>query len=265
MKSLKLFEMFVGIGGLVGAAFAQPVRLRCEYRQNPLGIDSPSPHLSWQSDSSERNWKQSAYQILVASSVDALRSGQTDVWDSGKTSSDESVDIAYEGPPLESRKRYYWKVRVWDASGNAADSSEDAWWEMGLLHPQDWKAKWIRWENPEDAADRNNIRWIWAKGQDALAVRPKSSTGFRVHVDLLYKPLRAVLLIVVRGDYVARVNGIEVGSKHDWNAFDLRDIVDELKLGDNVVEITVTAPQVEGSNAATATTKAALAALRLRD
>jgi alpha-L-rhamnosidase len=261
LKSLKLFELVVAIGGLVGGAFARPVHLRCEYRENPLGIDAPSPHLSWQSDSTERNWKQSAYQILVASSVDALRSGQSDVWDSGKTSSDESLDIAYKGPRLESRKRYYWKVRVWDTSGNAAESGEDAWWEMGLLDPQDWKAKWIRWENPEDAADRSNIRWIWATGQDALAVPSRSSASFRVHVDLLYKPRSAVLLVVARGDYVARVNGIEVGSKHDWDAFDRRDIVDELKLGDNVVEITVTAPEVEGSNVATATTKAALAAL----
>jgi alpha-L-rhamnosidase len=96
----------------IAAASATPVHLRCEYRENPLGIDASDPHLSWQSNSAERNWKQSAYQILVAGSIDALRSSHADVWDSGKTNSDASVDIAYKGPALESRKRYYWKVRV---------------------------------------------------------------------------------------------------------------------------------------------------------
>src|SRR5579871_3392808 len=94
-----------------GDALAAPVHLRCESLVNPLGIDAGTPHLSWQSDSTERNWRQSAYQILVASSADELSAGRSDVWDSGKVSSDESVGIAYGGPKLQSRKRYYWSVR----------------------------------------------------------------------------------------------------------------------------------------------------------
>jgi alpha-L-rhamnosidase len=249
--------------GLARPVFSTPVHLRCEYRENPLGIDAPAPRLSWQSDSSERNWKQASYQLLVASSPDRLRSGQADIWDSGKTSSDESVGIAYKGPALESRKRYYWRVRVWDAGGSGAESTEDAWWEMGFLHAQDWKAKWITWRNPEDEADRKDIRWIWVKGQDALAVSPKITANFRVNVSLSEKPRDAVLLLAVRGDYVAKVNGVEVGKKHEWGTFDRRDIVDELKVGDNIVEIAVTAPEIPrfGPNAGAQTTKAALAAL----
>ena len=110
--------------------FATPVHLRCEYRQNPLGIDASPPHLSWQSDNGERNWKQSAYQILVASNSDILRSGHGDVWDSGKINSDESVGIEYKGPELLSRKRYFWKVRVWDAAGK---------------HPNLWRTLGGRW------------------------------------------------------------------------------------------------------------------------
>jgi len=263
LRSSGLVRTLVALASLASSAAASPVHLRCEYRENPLGIDAPAPHLSWQSDSPERNWKQSAYQILVASSLDTLRSGRADVWDSGKTSSDESVDIPYNGPALESRKRYYWKIRVWDASGNVSDSTGDAWWEMGLLHRNDWTAKWIAWRNPEDDADRKAIRWIWVAGQDALAAVPKSSASFRVNVQLSQKPSSAVLLVAARGDYTAKVNGVEVGNKHNWAAFDRRDIVDELKVGDNLVEITVTAPDVprRGPNAGAQTTKAALAAL----
>jgi alpha-L-rhamnosidase len=245
---------------LIGFVSATPVHLRCEYRENPLGIDARPPHLSWQSDSVERNWKQSAYQILVASSLDALHSGHVDVWDSGKIGSDESVDVPYKGPALESRKRYYWKVRVWDAAGNVTDSTEDAWWEMGLIHPQDWNAKWITWKNPEDDADRKNIHWIWVKGQDALAINGKTASNFRVNVQLSHKPRSGVLLVAARGNYVAKVNGVEVGNKHGWQAFDRRDIGEQLKIGDNVVEIAVTAPEIS-KDEAKQTTNASLAAL----
>jgi alpha-L-rhamnosidase len=199
-----MLKTLVALVVTISAASATPVRLRCEYRENPLGIDALAPRLSWQSDSAERNWKQSAYQVLVAGSPDTLRSGRADVWDSGKTNSDESVEIVYKGPALESRKRYYWKVRVWDASGKSSESTEESWWEMGLLHPTDWTAKWIAWRNPEDEADRKDIRWIWLAGQDALAAVPKSSATFRVNVQLAQKPRGSVLLVSARGDYTAR-------------------------------------------------------------
>ena len=260
MRPPALSTLLIALACLVGTASGIPVHLRCEYRENPLGIDAPSPHLSWQSDSPERNWKQIAYQILVASSLEVLRSGHPDIWDSGKSNAEDSVDIPYKGPALESRKRYYWKVRVWDKAGNISESAEDAWWEMGLLRTDDWTAKWITWKNPETEADRQDIRWIWVKGQNALAVASKTSANFRVNVPLSHKPRSGVLLVAARGDYVAKVNGVEVGRKHDWGAFDRRDIVDELKAGDNVVEITVTAPEIPKQEAKR-TTKAAVAAL----
>ena len=108
---------------VAGAAYAGPAKLRCDYLENPLGIDSRTPRFSWQSDSRTRNWKQGAYQILVASSVERLKSGQADVWDSGKQASAESVGIRYGGPPLEARHRYYWAVRVWDGEGKLSSSS----------------------------------------------------------------------------------------------------------------------------------------------
>jgi len=248
---------------LTSLASATPVVLRCEYRENPLGIDTLTPHLSWQSDNRERNWKQSAYQILVASTSDGRRSGQADIWDSGKISSDESVGISYRGPALESRKRYYWKVRVWDAGGQVSESAEDAWWEMGLLRAEDWKAKWIRWKNPDDEADRQGVRWIWAPGQNALALLPEQTAAFRLNVTLTQRASLAVLYIAARGDFVAKVNGHEVDSKHGWGTFERRDVSDQLVAGKNTVEVTVTSPQLSqfGPNAGVKTTQAALAAL----
>jgi alpha-L-rhamnosidase len=248
---------------LTSAASARPVRLRCEYLENPLGIDRLTPRLSWQSDNTERNWKQTAYQILVASSSDGLKAGNPDVWDSGKRNSEDSVGIIYAGPVLESRRRYYWKVRVWDATGQQFESAETAWWEMGLLRPTDWKVKWISWKNPQDEADHQDIRWIWVRGQNALAARPKPVASFRTSVNLSEKPKEAALLLAVRGDYVATVNGRQVGRKHEWSSFDRRDISDELKFGKNLIEVKVTAPDAQqpGSDKPAKNTTAALAAL----
>ena len=180
MERSKLVSVAIAIIFLMSVAYASPVRLRCEYLENPLGLDVAAPHFSWQSDSAERNWRQTAYEILVAGSGENLAPGTADVWDSGKVGSTESVGIAYRGPALESRKRYYWRVRIWDAAGQESESA-GAWWETGLLHASDWKAKWIRWNNPEDEADRKGIRWIWLPGQDALAVYPKTSSYVSHH------------------------------------------------------------------------------------
>jgi len=40
--------------------------LRCEYQQDPLGIDVTTPRLSWQLDSTVRGEVQQSVQILVA-------------------------------------------------------------------------------------------------------------------------------------------------------------------------------------------------------
>jgi alpha-L-rhamnosidase len=248
---------------LATALHAMPVRLRCEYLVNPLGIDKTAPRLSWQSDNSERNWEQAAYEILVASDPQRLSAGSADVWDSGKVPSDDSINIAYAGPALASRHRYYWKIRVWDAAGGVYESAESAWWEMGLLQPADWKAKWITRKDSDEAADRAKIRWIWVSGQDALALPPKTAATFRTNVHLDEKPRNAQLFVAAHGDFSASVNGHEVDNKARWGAFDRRDIADQLVVGDNAIEIEVVAPDIPqwGPNAKATTTKAALAAL----
>jgi alpha-L-rhamnosidase len=263
MRWFRLRSTFVAIVAMVSTASATPVHLRCEYLENPLGIDKASPQLSWQSDNNERDWKQVAYQVLVASTAERLGTGKPDVWDSGKTESAESVGIVYRGPTLQSRRRYYWRVRVWDAGGHVFDSVETAWWEMGLLHASDWKAKWIRWNDLEDDADWHTIRWIWVTGQDALAVAPNTTATFRVVVNLAKQPRDAILLLVARGNFVAKVNGHEVDTKKEWGAFDRRDISEQLVVGKNSIEVKIVTPESPqfGPNAGAKAFSAGLAAL----
>ena len=104
-----------------------PYRLTCEYRQNPLGLGARQPRLSWQlrADDGARGAAQSAYQLVVAADPSCERSV---LWDTGKVHSDQSVHVRYEGPPLRSTQRCYWRVRVWDEAGQPSDWSEIAWW-----------------------------------------------------------------------------------------------------------------------------------------
>jgi alpha-L-rhamnosidase len=117
--------------------------LCCEYAVNPLGLDTPQPRFSWVLESDARGDAQSAYQILVASSAARLAAGEGDVWDSGRVASSDSVAVEYVGPALASRRRYHWTARAWDAAGRPCAYGPPAWFEMGLLAPEDWAAEWI--------------------------------------------------------------------------------------------------------------------------
>lgn len=130
------------------AAFAElrPAALRTEWLQDPLGIDSAKPRISWrvvESDPAIRGQKQTAYRVLAASSPELLAEDKGDLWDSAKVNDGETLGIEYAGRPLTSGQPVFWKVRVWDKDGRESGWSEAARWSMGLLNPEDWKAQWI--------------------------------------------------------------------------------------------------------------------------
>jgi hypothetical protein len=130
-----------------GKALA-PTYLRCEYRVDPLGIDEPAPRLSWIVESGLRGQRQTACRLLVASSEKLLGKDQGDLWDTGKVARDETIGTAYQGQPLVSQQRCFWKVKVWDKDGRESAWSKPALWSMGLLQPGDWKAEWIGYDKP---------------------------------------------------------------------------------------------------------------------
>lgn len=108
------------------------IRLQTEYLKEPLGLGISKPRFSW---NCVEGVTQTAYQIIA-------RRGDEILWDSGKVPSSSMTLIAYAGKPLRSRDRIEWTVTLWDEHGES-DVPASSWFEMGLLQPSDWTARWI--------------------------------------------------------------------------------------------------------------------------
>ena len=219
---------------------ANLMNLRCEYRVNPLGIDAVKPRMSWEmveanSKPEARGQRQTAYQVLVASSEKLLEGDQGDQWDSGKVLSKQSLHIEYGGQPLASQRRYHWKVRLWDTAGKATEWSKPAIWEMGLLASQDWQALWLNDGKPQPT-----------KTEDFYKEDP--APLFRKKFDLPKKVTRARLYISGLGYFQASLNGSVIGDSvldPGWTAYakrvlySTRDVTDQLRQGENCLGVTL--------------------------
>ncbi|MFZ1932925.1 MAG: family 78 glycoside hydrolase catalytic domain [Thermoguttaceae bacterium] len=189
--------LFAGLAEFAAADTpVQPVNLRCEYLAAPLGIDVVQPRLSWQigaSDPATRDYRQTAYQVVVASTLASLGEDRGDLWDTGRVISDQSVHVVYRGKPLTSRAVCYWKVRIWDQNGLPSEWSEPSTWSMGLLKPSDWKAQWI--------------------GIAPTASPSKADPWFRGDFSISGEPVRALAYVASLGFHELYVNGQHVDDR----------------------------------------------------
>jgi alpha-L-rhamnosidase len=208
------------------------VNLRCEYRDNPLGLDVLRPRLSWQIDDPRRGARQTAYQVCVATDERLLAGGRPDVWDSGVVRCEQSIHVAYAGPALESSARYVWTVRIWDQNGQPSGFAAPAWWEMGLLQASDWQARWISTpaENPRGQHDPQRL--------------PCRSQYMRRQFMARHDVVQARVYATGLGCYELWMNGARVGQDlftPEWTLYDRRiqyqtyDVTALLRRGLNAV------------------------------
>ncbi len=212
-------------------------RLRCEYLENPLGIDEVRPRLSWNIESDRRGARQVAWRVRVASSADHLARGEADLWDSGRVADDRTVHIEYDGVPLVSRMACHWQVQVWDEQGGTA-VSELAFWTVGLLQASDWQAHWI-------AADPDYL----ARAGHAIRptrTEPGTPPWFR-KVFAIDRPVRrATLYVSARGLFDLHLNGRAVSADvfaPEWTDYDKRihyrtyDVTSLVQAGKNALGV----------------------------
>ena len=118
------------------------VNLRCEYMKRAV-VAKASPRFSWEISSTQNKQKQTAWQLIVSDDLEKINVYEGNTWDSGKTNGDETFGIKWQGNKLQSFKKYYWRVRVWDRDRNVSDWSETASFITGAFNKKDWKASWI--------------------------------------------------------------------------------------------------------------------------
>ncbi|HQE42993.1 MAG TPA: family 78 glycoside hydrolase catalytic domain [Phycisphaerae bacterium] len=204
-------------------------RLHCEYQTNPLGIDTRQPRLGWVLESTVRGDRQTACQVLVASSEQILARDRGDLWDTGKLDVEDSLHVVYAGQPLRSGQRVWWKVRVWDVNGRSSPWSRPAWWEMALLEPGEWTGKWICSDKPLPTKDED----FYAE-DPAPMFRKEFATGKKI--------ARARAYVAGLGYYELYLNGKRVGDHvldPGWTTYSKRvlystyDVTDLLREGKN--------------------------------
>ena len=203
-----------------------PADLVCEYHTNPIGIDKVRPQLSWKILDYKKGTMQTAYEILVASSLENLNNNVGDMWSSGRVESDRSTFVEYQGKAPESRKTYFWKVKIWDNHHGESEYSAPAIFEMALLNKSDWKAQWISRDVAKTKAD--SLR--------SVMMRKEFSVD---------KPIKKARLYVTGlGNYVFYINGEKVGKDiltPGWTHYPKRlqyqvyDVTNFLRQGANAV------------------------------
>ena len=179
----------------------RPSGLRCEYLENPLGLDVPQPRLSWRMETAGavRGKRQTAYRILVAGSEESLATGRGDLWDSGRVYSGESVNRIYGGKLLEAGQPCFWKVSIADERGVWSPWSAPARWRMGLF-AGDWTACWM------GSAETEALNAGGRREDNRMA-----DPWFRKTVVLETVPADAVAYVASIGYHELYVNGKKVG------------------------------------------------------
>ena len=235
-------KKFIGIGILqfsILLSFSQVkvTQLLCNNLTNPIGIDILQPQFSWQLSADKRDVMQAAYEIRVVGNLSLLQKGKSLDWSSGKIKSDQSVHVNYNGNTLQSDKKYFWQVRVWDNNGKASAWSNPSFFQMGFLNKNDWKAKWIEPGYSEDSI-----------------MRP--SPMFRKQFTLNKKIVAATAYITAHGLYEAHINGQRIGDAYltpGWTSYNKRlqyqvyDVTHLLKDGSNAIGVTLGSGWYRGS------------------
>jgi alpha-L-rhamnosidase len=230
--SLLFSLLLITIHSSLASEVLQIKNLRVEYHENPSGIDVEKPRFSWTLEGDGRNRAQSAYQIVVSSSIQKLNAGDWNIWNSGKVSSNKTNQIVYGGSSLQSGSNYFWKVKIWDESGSVSDWSAKANWSMGLLNYFDWNGQFIGLDVGHQTGNK----------YESLYLPP--ARYLRKSFNVQKKIKKATAYTTALGLYELRLNGSKVGNYYfmpGWTDYNKRvyyqtfDITENLKSGENVL------------------------------
>ena len=211
----------------------QPTGLLLDLNAEPLGVENTQPRLSWIVNDAGQNEVQTAYQVLVADSLDALANDEGNVWDSGKVASDDSTNVLYDGAALEPDSIYYWKVRTWDSNDQAGAYSEPQLFTSALKDT--WQATPI-WgviaeqEEVDEDAPTTTRGFLFLRHE--FPVQDKPVYKAIAHVTALSPETAAqyVYRLYLNGEFVG--SGPERGF-NEINRYNTYDLTDMLQPGED--------------------------------
>ena len=219
-------------------------QLKCNNLVNPLGTDN-KPFFSWIVESKKKNQRQTAYRIIISSDLKKINSGEGDILDSGKTISDQSLWIRYNGKELTPGEKYFWRVQIWDDNNSPSAWSEPAFFVTGLFNEKDWNgAKWIGFESIPDSLKL--IPGVHGNGDNLGKIAKKRCVipYFRKEFSIDKNVKRTLVFVSGLGQYEFYFNGETVGDHFlspGWTQYnksylyDIFDITDKIKNGTNAL------------------------------
>ncbi|WP_139956572.1 alpha-L-rhamnosidase [Flavicella sediminum] len=216
-------------------------------KENPTAIESEEPLFSWLVNAEGFNKSQSAYQILVASSLEKLNNNQGDLWNSGKTEDAKSTFIKYKGTKLNAVTAYYWKVKIWDEKKQESDWSETQSFQTGLIDEANWgDSKWISLNKDTRTSEHSFREYKTGPMKASIMVNGQAASYFRNVINTEKEIENAQAYICGLGYYELYLNGAKVGdhvldpapSNYDKQAYYVNyDISEQLKSGKNAFGI----------------------------
>jgi len=227
MKSLKIASVLsiLLLSLTVLQAKTTVTHLRCEWLENPIGLDAPHPRLSWRVETSRPGYLQAAYEIVVGANRAEIEAGKGSHWVTG-TVAGTTIPLVYEGHPLAPFTRYYWKVRVRSADDSRwSEWSPIAYFETGMMELTNWRGTWIH---------------------DSPDYHIKPAPYFRKEFASSKEIVSARAYIAAAGYFELSINGERVGDHQldpTYTRFDRRnlyvthDVTDLLQQGKNAIGV----------------------------
>jgi len=223
----------------------------CDGRINPTGIETTNVRFSWEIISNERNKMQSAYHLVIASSLKNLNTEKYDVYNSSVVQSDNNLEVYIKAMKLLPAKEYYWKVMIWDNIKNISHWSQPQRFTTGIFTVKEWKdAKWIGYEEMSDSLHLvPGIHGLDTKLIHELGEKFKKTPFlpiFRKSFQIKKEIDQALIFITGLGQYEASINGMKIGYSFlspGWTHYDKTvlyntyDVTLHLKKGENAIGV----------------------------
>ena len=207
--------------------------------KNPIGITGKNFRLTWQLASEERNIFQEKFRVILYRE-EVFSGSESVIYDSGERAGQESA-LALPDLPWESGTRYFWDAAVKIRGKEVWIKSEKAFFELGLLNPEDWKAVWIE---PRQQAVRKEEEYVMEQTRDIKEEKLTPCPLLKKEFLLEKKVVRARAYATAHGLYRLHINGKRVGdyeltpevtSYHQYLQAQTYDVTDLLQTGENEI------------------------------